>query len=117
MSLSKEDIYNDYLKRALFKYYKNEIFLKYYNRIPKQRDETFRYCINYFKDKDNIKIVELGTSRSFVDGKFKGMCENDLKWWKPKSLERWDWSAGLFTKYFSDVLEERGKNFNIHSKY
>jgi len=110
---NKEQIYNNFLKNALFKYYSEQTFISHYNRIPKQRDETFSYCINYLNDRNDIKIVELGTSRSFVDGNFHGCTINDLKYWESNSLDKWDWSAGLFTKYFSDVLTERGIKFNM----
>ena len=33
--------------------------------------------------------------------------------WEPNCLDKWDWSSGLFTKYFSDILQERNKNFKI----
>jgi hypothetical protein len=110
---NKEQVYNKFLKNALFKYYSEQIFISHYNRVPKQRDETFSYCVNYLNNRSDIKIVELGTSRSFVDGNFDGVCINDLKFWEPNSLDKWDWSAGLFTKYFSDVLTERGIKFSM----
>ena len=108
-----EAIYNEFLKNAMVYYYSEEDQLKCYGSVPKQRDYTFNKCIEHFKNSDFINILELGTSRSFVDGRYPGVCSTDTKFWEPKSLEKWDWSAGLFTKYFSDVLTERGKDFKI----
>lgn len=108
-----EEIYNSFLHKGILNYYPEEIFIKHYDRVPLQRDETFKFCLNYFKDKEMINIVELGTSRSLVDGKFKGCLKNDAKYWEPNCLEKWDWSAGIFTKYFSDILTYRNKNYKI----
>jgi len=111
-----EDRYNKYLAKSLSYYYPDEIFFKFYKRVPKQRDFTFNKCLNYFQNKDFINIVELGTSRSFVDGRFPpGVCSIDSKFWKPNKIEKWDWSSGLFTKYFSDILTERKRNFKLTS--
>jgi len=108
-----EAIYNEFLKNAMVYYYSEEDQLKCYGSVPKQRDYTFNKCIEHFKNSDFINILELGTSRSFVDGRYPGVCSTDTKFWEPKSLEKWDWSAGLFTKYFSDVLNERGIKFKL----
>ena len=110
---SKEDTYNGYLKNAMFAYYDQDVFRKHYGRVPLQRDQTFKHCIEHFKDYDYVNIVELGTTRSFVDGKYPGVCKNDLQYWEPDALDKWDWSAGVFTKYFSDILRERGQKFRI----
>ncbi len=112
---SIEEQYNDFLNKAMFAHHSKKIFLKYYNKIPRQRAETFRYCINFLEKKDKINIVELGTTRSFVDGKFRGCKDNNIKWWKPNNPKKWDWSAGIFTKYMSDVLKEREINYKLTS--
>lgn len=108
-----EEIYNKYLSKAMGKYYSDDLFIRYYKRVPSMRNITFKYCLDYFKDQDNLNILELGTSRSFVDGKFPGVLINDKKYWEPNNMEVWDWSAGLFTKYFPDILEERGKKYHL----
>lgn len=46
--------------------------------------------MNFLENRDNIKIAELGTSRSFVDGKFQGVCSRDIKYWDPNNLNKWD---------------------------
>ena len=109
-----EDIYNNFLKEGLIShYYSEEDFVKCYGRVPKQRDYTFKYCLNHLKSKNHVNILELGTSRSFVDGKYPGACDTNLKLWEPGSMEKWDWSAGLFTRYFSHLLTERKQKFNL----
>lgn len=108
-----EAIYNSYLKSGLSSYYSDEIFKKCYNYVPKSRDVTFKYCLNYFENYDQINIVELGTSRSFVDGKYRGCLKTDKKYWEPKNYEKWDWSAGIFTKYMSDILSYKNKYYHI----
>ena len=114
MNTTQEN-YNKFLNEALYKYYTKDIFLTIYGKIPKQRDYTFTYCIDFLEKRDNIQIAELGTSRSFVDGKFDGVCCNDTKYWSPDNPEKWDWSAGIFTKYFSTILNDKGKKFKITS--
>lgn len=98
--------YNDFLKNAMFHYYTDDENIKYFGKIPKSRDITFKYCLEHLNTKKEHKcIVELGTSRSFVDGKYEGCLSNDTKYWEPNNLEKWDWSAGLFTKIFSECVE------------
>lgn len=108
-----EEIYNKYLANAISKYYNDKLFIKYYDRVPAMRDVSFKYCLDYFDKKDFVNILELGTSRSFVDGKFPGVLINDKKYWEPNNMDVWDWSAGIFTKYFSDILNERGYKYHI----
>ena len=111
--MNLEDTYNKHLKESLFHYYSAQELQSLYGYVPKQRDYTFGRCLHYFKDYDFINILELGTSRSFVDGKYPGACNSNITFWEPESLEKWDWSSGLFTKYFSDVLTEKSKKFKI----
>lgn len=108
-----EFLYNKYLEEAMFYYYTKEDFKKCYNRVPEQRNYTFKKCLEHFKNKNFLDILELGTSRSFVDGKYPGACKPSSIYWESNSLEKWDWSSGLFTKYFSDVLKEREIKFKL----
>jgi hypothetical protein len=39
-----------------------------------------------------------------VDGRFDGCNSDDVKYWDPKNKEKWDWSAGSFTKVFSNLF-------------
>jgi hypothetical protein len=56
-------------------------------------------------------IVELGSSRSFVNHCFEGCCSPDMKYWYPEEPHKWDWGAGVFTKVFSDNLT--GRSFTL----
>ena len=94
--------HKDLLNNAMDYYYSNEENRKYFGNIPLSRYYTCKYCFENIKE--NPVIVELGTSRSFVDGRFEGCNLNDIKYWEPNSPEKWDWSAGLFTKTFSNLF-------------
>jgi len=95
------EIYKDYMEHAN-KF--DDLYLKYFHRIPKSRYHTFKYCADEFEKNNGKIIVELGTSRSFVDGKFEGCNVDDASYWEPENPEKWDWSAGYFTKLFSSRL-------------
>jgi len=103
-----EHEYLDLLNKALGYYAADDLFIKYFGRVPKSRDFTFKYCLDFINNlrKDDKKIIlELGTSRSFTDGRFPGCNEDDPKWWEPNNPEKWDWSAGCFTRFFSDLTD------------
>ena len=91
------------LEDAIYYYHSKEEFVKHFNEVPKTRYETFKYCYEHLKNKNNV-IVELGTTRSYVDGRFEGCNMNDKKFWEPNNPEKWDWSAGCFTKVFSNLF-------------
>jgi hypothetical protein len=88
-------------------YYDKLTFLKFFHKEPKSRYHTFRYVIEYIKNNKMKDVLELGTSRSYVDGRFEGCNESNDKYWEPNNPEKWDWSAGLFTKVFNE--EFKGK--------
>lgn len=98
--------YKKYMDEALLKYYSSEEFIESYGRIPKFRYETFSYCWDYFLKKDFKIIVEMGTSRSFVDGKYPGCNSDDTKYWDINNPEIWDWSAGCFTRVFGELIQD-----------
>ena len=91
------------LEKAIDYYFREEDQIKYFGTKPKSRYHTFKYCHSYFKNKNPL-IVELGTSRSFVDGRFEGCNLDNIKYWEPNNPEKWDWSAGCFTKVFSNLF-------------
>ena len=56
--------YLTYLNKALSYYSSDDLFIKFFGRIPKSRDVTFNYCLDFInnKEKDGKKIIlELGT--------------------------------------------------------
>ena len=80
-----------------------------YEEFLRQRKNTFSKTFDLLKEKDNIVIVELGTSRSF---KSWGIS-SDLNDWFPNSPEKWAWSDGCFTRLFTDNL--KSKEYTIHT--
>lgn len=70
----------------------------------RSRFVSFSKCIDYLITKTNPTILEIGTSRSFVDGKFEGCNLDDLKYWNSKDYSKWDWGAGCFTIVFGQEL-------------
>jgi len=100
----------DYLDKAVDYFHSIEEQEKWFNVKPKSRYYSFKYCFQYFNKKNPV-IVELGTSRSFVDGRFEGCNSDDVKYWDKNDPEKWDWSAGFFTKVFSNLFP----NTEIHT--
>ena len=80
-----------------------------YEQYLCQRTNTFKKTFELLKDRDDICIVELGTSRSF---KSWGISHN-LKDWFPNNPESWGWSDGCFTRLFADNLKD--KKFKIYT--
>jgi hypothetical protein len=82
-----------------------------YERYLNQRTNTFKKAWDCIKDKNDIVIVELGTSRSF---KSWGIS-NDINHWYPYNPEKWAWSDGCFTKLFTDNLIQENIKFTLYS--
>jgi len=98
--------YKNLLDNAMSYYYDKLTFLKFFQKEPKSRYYTFKYVIQYIKNNNLKNILELGTSRSYVDGRFEGCNESDDKYWEPNNPDKWDWSAGLFTRIFAEEFNE-----------
>jgi hypothetical protein len=71
-----------------------------YDDVSLSRYISFSICRDNLNK--NSKILELGTTRSFVDGKYEGCNLDDLKYWKKNNPEMWDWGAGCFTILFGE---------------
>ena len=80
-----------------------------YEEYLDQRKDTFKKTFDLIKDKDNIVIVELGTSRSFTSWGIN----SDINSWCPDDPSKWGWSDGCFTRLFADNLKD--KNFIIYT--
>jgi hypothetical protein len=93
----------DYLDNAIDYYFSKDEQKKWFGEVPKSRYYSFKYCYENLNNKENPIIVELGTSRSFVCGRFEGCNSDNIKYWEPNNPEKWDWSAGSFTKVFSNL--------------
>ena len=92
--------YKTLLDKAISYYCGDEDFIKVFGRLPLSRYYTFDCCFS----KNPKVVIELGTSRSFVDGRFVGCNLDDTKYWEAENPEKWDWSAGCFTKVSSLCL-------------
>ena len=62
--------YKMYMDNAHWNYTTKEQFEQYYGRIPKFRYDTMKYCWDQVEKYNFKTVVELGTTRSYVDGKF-----------------------------------------------
>jgi hypothetical protein len=103
--------YKDFLEDALGYYYDKLLFLKFYKKFPKSRYHSFKFALQYILQNNLNHIVELGTIRSFVDGRFEGCNMSDKKYWDENNPTKWDWSAGMFSRVFCENLT--GKKHQI----
>jgi hypothetical protein len=82
-----------------------------------RRKNTFLKCYDLILkniNNDNVyNIVELGSSRSYVNGNINGCMVPDIIYWQPNNPYVWDWGAGIFTKVFSENLINY--NYNLFS--
>jgi len=111
--MEKIEVYKHYLESAFGKYYSDDDMKKIFGRLPLSRYYTFKKCIDAIRERNYKTIVELGTSRSFVDGCFVGCNEDDTKYWEPNNPEKWDWSAGIFTYVFGEEIS--GSDKKLHT--
>ena len=88
-------------------------YAEFFGRRKNTFEKSYELIKNIMKPEQKYNIVELGTSRSFVNGGYQGCCDTNPLFWYPKSPEKWDWGAGIFTKVFCDNL--KGENFSLFS--
>ena len=74
-----------------------------YQDEKKSRYESFKYCLEFLEKIESPNVIELGTCRSFVDGKFEGCNLDDPKYWDPADFSKWDWGAGCFSLVFGQI--------------
>ena len=88
-----------------------------YSEYSDIRKNTFQksydLILTNMKQDQCYTIVELGSSRSFVNGGVPGCLVPNPLYWDPNEPKNWDWGAGIFTKVFSENLE--GKNFKLYT--
>lgn len=108
MSIEK---YKNYIENSIKKYCADDAFLLYFEKVPKDRYYTFSLCLEKLEENttNDLVIVELGTTRSFVDGLYEGSNSNNIAYWNADNPEKWDWSAGLFTYIFAEYLNDKYK--------
>jgi hypothetical protein len=80
-----------------------------YEKYLRQRTNTFKQTYQCMQDKNDLVIVELGTSRSFKSWSISSNIQD----WHPSNPETWAWSDGCFTRLFADNLY--GKNYTIYT--
>ena len=90
-----------------------------YSDYFEKRQSTFIKSYQLMLDKLNhnntniYNIVELGSSRSFVNGNLDGCLSTNICYWKPYQPSKWDWGAGIFTKVFCENLLDY--NYNLYT--
>ena len=67
---------------------------------------SFQFCLKYLSPIKIPEILELGTCRSFVDGKYEGCNMDDIRYWKRDNFEKWDWGAGCFSLVFGQEIPD-----------
>ncbi|MDN3504685.1 MAG: hypothetical protein P0S95_03820 [Rhabdochlamydiaceae bacterium] len=92
--------YKDYLEHGT--YAGNDF--SFFSPLPKSRYYTLQKVFEYFEANKGKVVVELGTTRSFVDGRFEGCNDNNPKYWEPTNPSKWDWGAGCFTYLVAKCL-------------
>lgn len=97
--------YKYHMESAFDKWVEEEEWIQYFDRKPLLRYHTLRYCWDYVISNSLKNVVELGTSRSFVDGAYEGCNTNDISKWKPLNPKIWDWSAGCFTRVIGESIQ------------
>lgn len=80
--------------------------LEKYKTYLQNRYITFKLAKDIFDANNGKIILELGTTRSFVDGSHVGCMKDDPKYWYPNNPELWDWGAGAFTLVFSEMYKD-----------
>lgn len=96
--------YKDYLEEGTYGGASEKDWARYAKK-PASRYTTFSMAFNHFEEHKGKIVVELGTSHSFVDGRYEGCDSNDTKYWNPSDPSKWDWGAGFFTRMAAEALE------------
>ena len=79
---------------------KHELIKKIKKEIKNQQ-----LIVEFLEKIESPNVIELGTCRSFVDGKFEGCNLDDPKYWDPADFSKWDWGAGCFSLVFGQISE------------
>ena len=90
--------------------------MKYIEFFQKRKNtfiKSYELMCNFINKNKIYNIVELGSSRSYVNNNYKGCMSSNIQYWKPNDPHIWDWGAGIFTKVFSDNLLD--KNYMLYT--
>ena len=82
-----------------------EKYKQYLTDVEANRYESFILARDLFNKIKGKKIVELGTTRSFVNGAHPGCLADNEVYWEPNSPQKWDWGAGAFTILFAEEYQ------------
>jgi len=99
-SVNKLEKYKEFLQEGTAQC----IDLSHWIVPPKSRYETFKKTFENFELNNGKIVVELGATRSFVDGKYQGCLSTNPKYWEPNNPVMWDWGAGSFTRIAAECL-------------
>lgn len=88
-------------------------YSQYFDRRKNTFEKSHQLILDAIENDKEYNIVELGSSRSYVNGDYPGLCNSNDIFWKSDKPHMWDWGAGIFTKVFSDNLE--GKNYKLYT--
>ena len=103
--------YEPYLDRWMSNVPMNKYEKNYHGRLA-----TFRYIFHELaKRNGRVIVLELGTSRSFVDGSFPGCNSDDVKYWDPVDFSKWDFGAGMFTYLCAEFFSQYHPNIEQHT--
>ena len=90
------------------------IYSSFLDRRTNTFEKSYELIIQNMEKKNDIyNIVELGSSRSYVNGGITGCLSTDKIYWQPNNPELWDWGAGVFTKVFAENL--KGQNYKLYT--
>lgn len=90
------------------------IYSSFFDRRTNTFEKSYELIIQNMEKKNDIyNIVELGSSRSYVNGGVVGCLSTDKIYWQPNNPEVWDWGAGVFTKVFAENL--KGQNYKLYT--
>jgi len=90
------------------------IYSSFFEKRQNTFIKSFQIILEKLLNRNNTyNIVELGSSRSFVNGNMDGCLSSDINYWHPYEPCKWDWGAGIFTKVFCENL--MNKNYNLYT--
>jgi hypothetical protein len=78
--------------------------LDFYKDYLGKRYTSFQIAFNHLAANPQNIIVELGTTRSFVDELYPGCRCTDPAYWNEENLSQWDWGAGIFTRVAAEII-------------
>ena len=76
-------------------------------------EKSYELILKNMKENITYNIVELGSSRSYVNGGHEGCCSARIQFWRPNEPHIWDWGAGIFTRVFAENLKD--KNYKLYT--